>query len=358
MKNLLLLSLCCLLIVSGSASGGSLDETLQKMAGSAVQGYVSPIVTAFGTDLNGGWFHRAPAAEMYGFDLEFGLVAMGASMKNANTTIPGGVGGQFTFDDQQSAQIAQSIPNWNLIPGAQQQAIINKIATTPFNVQLTGPTIVGSKDDFVQVKFPGQTITVNGQSFTIPDNVINTSVTGYLGTISTIPLAAPQLSIGTLVGTQLTFRWLPSYNNADYGKLKYFGFGIQHNPGIWFPQPLPVNLCLSFFTQSLDAGSIFTTKTTAFGINASKTFGPGALNITPYAGFMLESSKMTFSYTSTLTLPNNAGTQLINVNLPLTGDDKSRLTVGLSIKILFLDINADYNIGKYNSETAGLMFII
>ena len=77
MKHILLLSLCCLLMVSSSAYSGSLDETLQKMAGSAVQGYVGPIVTGFGTDLNGGWFHRAPSAEMYGFDLEFGLVAMG-----------------------------------------------------------------------------------------------------------------------------------------------------------------------------------------------------------------------------------------------------------------------------------------
>jgi hypothetical protein len=358
MKNLLLLSLCCLLIVSGSGFAGDLQGTLQKMAGSAVQGYVSPVVTAFGTDLNGGWFHRAPASELYGFDLEFGVVAMGASLKNANTTIPAGIGGSFTFDDQMSQQIAQGIPNFNLLPANTQKAIINQIATTPFNVELSGPTIVGSKNDSISVKLPAQTIIVNGQPYTIPATSIPTSIKGYLGTISTVPLAAPQLSIGTLMGTQLTFRWLPSYNNNDYGKLKYFGFGIQHNPGVWFPQPLPVNLCLSFFTQSLDAGTVFSTKTTAFGINASKTFGPGALNITPYAGFMLESSTMTFTYTSTVNLPYNAGTQQINVNLPLTGDDKSRLTLGLSLKILFLDINADYNIGKYNSETAGIMFII
>jgi hypothetical protein len=120
---------------------------------------------------------------------------------------------------------------------------------------------------------------------------------------------------------------------------------------------LPLDVCASFFTQTLDVGSVLTTKATAFGVNASKRFGPGALNITPYAGFMLESSTMTFNYTSNLTTPGG-GTQQVTVNLPLKGDNKSRLTLGLSLKILFLNINADYNISTYNSYTGGVMFII
>ncbi len=281
MKHLLLLSLCCLLMVSVSAYGGSLEESLQKLAGTGVQGYVGPIVTAFGTDLNGGWFHKSPSAEMYGFDLEFGVVAMGSSFNAASKTIPAGSGGLITFDAAQSLALAQSIPNYNLLPAAQQQAIQNKIANTPFNVQLSGPTIVGSSSDFVQMKVPGQTITVNGQQFTIPDNVITTTLTGYKDNLNTLPLGAAQLTLGTLVGTQVTFRWLPSYQDPSFGKLKYFGFGIQHNPGIWFPTPLPVNLALCFFTQTLDAGTVLTSKATAYGISASKTFGPGPVNVTP-----------------------------------------------------------------------------
>ena len=357
MKKNLLLAVCCLLAASMTANAGSLDSTLQKMAGSAVQGYVGPIVSGFGSDLNGGWFHKAPSAKMFGIDLEFGLVVQGTFFSDAAKTIPSGVGGQFNFDAAQTQQLASSIPNYSLLPAAQQTAIKNQIANTVFSVELTGPTIVGSKTDTVKVKFPGQTITVNGNSFTIPDNTINLGITGYLEDLSVLPLLAPQLSVGTFVGTKFTFRWLPSYTDKDLGEFKYFGFGIQHNPGIWFPNPLPVDLCVSYFTQSFEVGTTFKTEATAFGINASKTFGPGALNITPYAGFMLESSTMTFDYTSSLSTPAG-GTQTIHVNLPLKGDNSSRLTLGMSLKLLFLNINADYNLAKYNSATAGIMFVI
>lgn len=362
MKKLLVLVVCCALIATTGAYSQSLDSTLQKMAGSAVQGYVGPIVSGFGSDLNGGWFHKAPSAKMFGFDLEFGVVAMGTTFSEANKSIPSGVGGDFTFDAAQSATLAAAIPNYNLLPATYQTAIKNQIANTVFKVELTGPTIIGPKTDTVKVKFPGQNITVNTpggpQTYTIPDKLINTGVTGLLDNVTMVPLAAPQLSIGTFVGTQFTFRYLPSVKiNSDIGEFKYFGFGIQHNPGIWFPNPLPVDICASFFTQTLDVGTILTTKATAGGVNVSKRFGPGAINITPYAGFMLESSTMTFDYTATLSTPNG-GTQQVHVNLPLKGENSSRITLGLSIKLLFLNINADYNIAKYNSFTGGVMFII
>ena len=126
MKSLLLLPLCCLLMVSPLAYSGSLDSTLQKMAGSAVQGYVGPIVSGFGADLNGGWFHKAPSAEMYGFDFEVGIVAMGTLFSDANKTIPAGVGGQFSFDATQSELLASSIPNYSSLPSTYQSAITNQ----------------------------------------------------------------------------------------------------------------------------------------------------------------------------------------------------------------------------------------
>jgi hypothetical protein len=362
MKKTLLIAICALFVGSVAAYSQSLDSTLQKMAGSAVQGYVGPIVSGFGADLNGGWFHKAPSAKMFGFDLEFGVVAMATVFSDANKSIPSGVGGDFSFDATQSATLASSIPNYNTLPASYQSAIKTQISNTVFSVELTGPTIIGPKTDTVKVKFPGQTISVNTpggpQNYTIPDNVINTGVTGLLDNVTMVPLAAPQLSIGTIVGTQFTFRYLPSVKiNSDIGEFKYFGFGIQHNPGIWFPNPLPIDICASFFTQKLDVGTIFSTTATAYGINISKRFGPGALNITPYAGFMLESSEMTFDYTSTLSTPNG-GTQQIHVNIPLKGENTSRIILGLSLKLLFININADYNIAKYNSFTGGVMFII
>ncbi|MDD8018076.1 MAG: hypothetical protein PHP42_06860 [Bacteroidota bacterium] len=372
-KNLLTVLICFGLIVSQS-NAQDMAGTMVKLAGDAAKEYVNPIVTGFGADLNGGWFHKAPASKMLGFDLEFGLVAMGTFPSDAAKKIPDGTSGAFRFsggyysgdfvhnpsgEKSQAEIIAQNIPNWNLIPVTNKQDIIDKISAQDFSVGITGGTIVGSKTDTIKIVFPGKTIDfgpsgtrdIPGSSVAIPD------VAGLLENVSVIPLAAPQLSLGTFVGTQFTFRYLPEVEvSKEVGKFKYFGFGIQHNPGIWFPNPLPVDISASFFTQKLSVGTLFVSKATAFGINVSKTFGPGALNVTPYAGFMLESSTMTFDYTAKIT--NSVGTTDLPIHFELEGANKSRLTLGLSLKLLFLNINADYNLGKNNSATAGLMFII
>ena len=102
-------------------------------------------------------------------------------------------------------------------------------------------------------------------------------------------------------------------------------------------------------------GTVFETKATAFGINASKQFGFAFLNVTPYAGFMFESSTMTINYAYSTIGPGNT-TITDNISFELEGENTTRLTVGLSIRLLVLNINADYNFGKNNSATAGLFF--
>ncbi len=381
MKKLLLLAVCGALMLSAPAYSQGLQETLQKVAGNAAVGYVSPITTGFGTDLNGGWFHKAPSTTMFGFDLEFGLVAMGTPYKDADKTFD--TNGNFRFDVTQTQGIVDAAlppPAANDPLLAQKNALraslTNKIANTDFNVRIKGPTAIGNT--FVSnTKTPNDqlSVTLSAQGITIPytnpithitkDTTINLPATvKLLGVggipniqkLSFLPLGAPQLTLGTFVGTQFTFRYLPSYTITDVGKASYFGFGVAHNPGIWFPTPLPVDFSLSYFTQTLKFDPYINAKSTAFGVNVSKRFGPGALNITPYAGFLVESSKMTFTYTPTAVLAN--GVKVPQVNFEIDGANSSRLVLGLSLKLLFLNINADYDIAKYNSFTGGLMFII
>lgn len=363
MKKNLLIVCCAILVASASvfAQDEGVESTLKKMAGDAAKGFVQPIVTGFGANLNGGWFHKAPKSKIFGIDLEVGLVAMGTFTTDENKTFQ--VDGAFKFSGgpvgsgSQAENIASGISNWNLLPNPQKQQVIDQIASQQFQVGIKGPTIVGTKQDTMKITFPGQTITAGSLNYNVPTQVIALDgVTGVLDGAAMIPLAAPQFSIGTIFGTQATFRYLPEVEiDKEIGKFKYFGFGIQHNPGIWFPNPLPIDIAASFFTQNLSVGTIFETKATAFGINASKQFGFAFLNVTPYAGFMFESSKMTISYAYTTIGPGN--TEITdNINFELEGANTTRLTVGLSIRLLVLNINADYNIGKNNSATAGLFF--
>jgi len=229
------------------------------------------------------------------------------------------------------------------------------LTSSPSSVDISGATIIGAEDDFISVHFKGGRVA----GYTLVDTTVVLPIAGFkdLADLGTLPLAAPQISVGTVFGTQLTFRFLPSIAiNDDLGELKYFGFGIQHNPGIWLANPLPVDVSASFFTQSIDIGTLFNATSTAFGVNASYELGFAALNLTPYAGFMFESSNMEVKYKYIVQTP--AGPSEQDIKFELEGENKTRLTLGLSIRLLLININADYNIGKYNSISAGLTFRI
>jgi len=183
------------------------------------------------------------------------------------------------------------------------------------------------------------------------------NVGGFLEQAEFIPLMAPQLSIGTIFGTVATFRYLPTITlNDDLGEFSYFGFGLQHNPAAWLPLEMPVDVSAGLFTQNLKIGDMFKTSAVAFGINASKQFGYEALNVTPYAGFMIESSTMQVSYDFVVDTPTGPNPQKINFDID--GENVTRFTMGLSIRLLIINLNADYNIGQYNNFSLGINLAI
>jgi hypothetical protein len=381
MKNLLLSIVCGAFIAVTAVDSQTLEQTLQKVDGKAAEGYVSPVTNGFSADLNGGWFHRAPSSTMLGFNLEIGVVAMGTPFKNGDKTFD--TNGDFRFDQTETGTLVDAaVPPpaagdpLTAQKNALRTSLSNKIANTDFSIRINGPTASGNQfvsnattpNDQVTVSFSSRAITIpytnpaTGQTkdttLTIPAKAFPLGIGGVpdIQKLSILPLGAPQLTIGTVMGTQLTFRYLPNLNTSGTGKLSYFGFGIAHNPGIWFPTPLPVDLSASYFTQTLKFDPYIVAKASAFGVNVSKQFGPGILNATPYAGFLIESSKMTFSYTPTATLA--AGVVAPPINFELDGANTSRIVLGVSFKLVFININADYDIGKYNSFTGGVMFII
>ncbi|MDP1675802.1 MAG: hypothetical protein Q8L88_02970 [Bacteroidota bacterium] len=360
MKKTFLTVIVFVLVSITFVQAQDLTETLTKMAGSAAQGYVQPVASGFGANLNGGWFHKSPQTKIFGIDLELGLVAMATFTTDENKTFSanGGFrfGGGTPGSGSQAEDIAKNIPNYASLPALQKQQVIDAISSKEFQVGITGPTIVGTKQDTMKIAIPSQTITANGQTYTINGNTQTLDgVVGVLDGSAIIPLFAPQASIGTIYGTQFTFRFLPELEvSPEIGKFKYFGFGIQHNLGMWLPIPV-VDVSASFFTQNLKVGTIFESKATAFGLNASKQLGFAFLNVTPYAGFMLESSKMNVTYNFEVDKGNGV-METIPVAFELEGENKSRITLGLGIRLLVININVDYNIGKQNSATAGVFF--
>ena len=366
MKRVLavLVALALVAAAPSTLQAQSLQSTLENLSMDAAKAYVDPIVSAIGSNANGGWFHRAPMGKILGLDLEVGVVFMATTFKDENKRFD--YTGQFQFSYDEAYKLAQeSFPAANAFAWNQ---LALRLSSQSFNLRVYGPTIVGAKDEYLTIDFPqttynnviipGDSYVIPGQQYT-PRDPSGAAINGLLEGLKALPLFAPQASIGTLFGTQATFRYLPEAKlNDKIGKAKYFGFGIQHNPEVWLGSLLPIDIAVAFYTQNLKVGDLplFEAKTTAYGINASKRLGWGFLNLTPYAGFMLEKSTLTFKYKFNTAFAGQPYTQ--DITFDLEGSNKSRIVVGASIKILFINVNADYNIGKYNSFTLGAMLIL
>lgn len=324
------------------AQTSELEQTLAKITGDASKAYVAPISSAFGANLNSGWVHSAPKATKFSLDIEVGFVAMATLFGSSNQTFSSS--GSFRFN---SAQAEQLIPS--NITGTQRAQIKNEILSRDFTVTISGPTIVGKKTDSIKVVFPGATI----QGQTLAQKTIVLPVTGYLEELPALPLAVPQVTLGTVFGTQVAFRYLPEFDiSPDLGKFKYTGFGIQHNPTMWFPFPIPINLSVGYFTQSLEVGKVFKTSASMFGIFASKRFGPGALNIEPYLGFSMESSNIDVQYDVVYDTPT--GPSPATIKYTLEGENSTRITIGATLKLALLGLSVDYSLAKYNTVSASL----
>ncbi len=342
--------------------GEDLKGFIEGLSMDAASKYVAPIVSAFGMNLNGGWFHKAPSSKIFGFNVEAGLVGMATFYPKGEEYLSFDTSGDFRFDSEQAGELVAGLS----LPALVEDALIDEIVGTEFTVGISGATVIGDPEDYIEISFSGADVTfidpTTGQerTETVGAQVITLPIGGFeaISDLSFLPLAAPQLSLGTVFGTRVTFRYLPSITiDEELGKFKYFGFGIQHNPGVLLPTPLPFDVGVGYFTQTLEIGTLFKVKTTAFGINASKRLGVGPINITPYAGFMIEKSNIDITYDFVL----DEGTideQVIPIAFELEGENRSRITLGLSIRLLMLNFNADYNIGKYNSVTVGVMFTI
>ncbi len=332
--------------------GQDIEGTVESLPEDPLKKFIQPLTNAFGANLNTGWINLAPEDKIQGFDLRFGLVGTGAFI-DSDEQVFQLLDIFFPFSQESASSIAQSIQG--LTP-AQQQLVIDGLKSGELQLDniVSGPTVFGSEDDHLVVEIPAQTITYQGQQLNVPSQTVTIDeVRGILDEPGIFPTVVPQLSVGTFYGTQVTLRWLPNIKlSDDVGDLAYFGFGIQHNPAALLNAELPVDVALSFFTQSLEIGSgILDVSTTAFGLNVSKTYGSFAASVTPYAGFLIEKSTMNIDYDYE---PSPGNTFPISVELE--GENKSRFVLGLGLSVVGLNIFADYNFSDTNTFNATLMY--
>ncbi len=324
----------------------SLEETLSYLSSDAAKSYVAPIVNGFGSNLNSGWFAYPPDAVKLGFTLRVRVMGNGTFFSTDEETFS--TSGTFRYN---SAQADAILANSGINPfSPDYQAARAELLSNEWTVSFSGPTIIGSKDEYLNVRFTGATL--GGQQIAAYEEVIQ-DVNGYLDGLTLLPSANIQLTLGTVYGTNVVLRWFPSIDIQDLGKFTFYGFGLIHNTNVWFKKPLPVDLSVGGYYQNLKVGDIFESSATQFGVYASKTFG-GIFAVTPYVGLSTESSTTTVSYDYNYDTP--AGPQTVNVGFDLDGNNSVAFTAGLSLKLVILNLNVDYKAAKTGTITAGLSF--
>ena len=246
-----LVAVIIILPVPGIYAQNNLSQTLSNLSNDAASAYLVPAVSGFGADINSNWFHEIVQPKILGFDLELSFVGMGTFFNDANKTFS--ATGLFRFNTSQAGTLTSSITN-----STYRKGVINEIITQDLQVGISGPTVVGSKNQNVVITFPGKTFVFDNQSFSVPQqNISLTDVKGYLNNLPILPVATPQLSIGTIVGTSVTLRYLPSIKlNSDLDNINYYGIGIQHNPAEWLNIPIPFDLSIGLIDQTLKVGSV------------------------------------------------------------------------------------------------------
>ena len=283
-------ALVLLVVVPANAQ---VESALSAYTGVNAQAYMSPLVDAFGADLNDAFFYSAYIPKS-GPKFSFELAVMSV-----------------IFDDEDKTFQAQTQGGF--------------VPQTPGTFE--APTIVGNTN---AVTVPGQ----GGTSFSAPG--------GF--DLNSFALAVPQLRIGNLKGTEAVVRFFAAdISDNEISEVDLFGLGIRHSLSQYFESP--IDLALGGLWQSFSMGNNFI-ESTAFtlGVQASKRFAI----LEPYAGVSYDYFQMDVTFDSDV-----GGTpteETINFDATTTG----RLTLGLGLNYVIGHAFAEYNIASANSFAFGL----
>jgi len=205
------------------------------------------------------------------------------------------------------------------------------------------PTVFGNQDPEAELVFRDKATGTVVDRKPVPGGLLNASLA---------PLAVPQLSVGSIAGTDAQVRYLPKRNLADYGSVGFTGLALRHDIDQWIPVPLPLNLAVQGAWNQLlleDADENEILDASGWALNAQVSKSVPVLPVTFYGGLQYENFSVDYSYTFT----GPSGEQEIFLSQDASTD--VRALAGVTLSILVLQINADYAISNgSNIATVGV----
>jgi len=162
---------------------------------------------------------------------------------------------------------------------------------------------------------------------------------------SYVPFLIPHIEIGSLFGTELLLRLLPSSQiNTSIGSVSYYGVGLRHSISQYFPLPL-LDISAQLMYQHLAAGDVLTMNAWNLALLASIDLPI----ITVYGGVQLEQADMQVNYTF-----DQAPLPVTPVSLDLSSAQNARFTLGATVKLLLFYINAQYTAAPISTFGVGV----
>ncbi|MCD6117371.1 hypothetical protein J7K93_10170 [bacterium] len=289
MKRYIIIMSCMFLMMNAFAlQAQDIENNVSKYTSVNGKLYLQPLADAFGANLNSGFFYSAKI-KTFGLHIDFGIKAMYAPIPADKKT--------FTPQPEMGWQ-------------------------PPAGTIL--PTIFGDEEN----------VTVNG--IELPGGVLDTDF---------FPLAVPQLTVGSLLGTDFTLRYVKYKIDDEIGDIKLYGWGIRHNLSQYFPLMF-VDIAAAYYHQKFTVGDIIDATATFAGLQASYSVSV----LTLYGAAGMEKSTLNISYTYT------DGSQSTAVAFDLKGENHFRTTIGAALNLYVVKIHADYNMSAQKVISGGVVF--
>jgi hypothetical protein len=271
-----------------SAFSQDIEDLVSKYTDENGKGYMQPLADAFGATFNSGLFHSAHLKKM-GFQMYLGIIPSVAFISEKRETFTATTEGSFT--PVQTAEV---------------------------------PTLFGPSES-TEVSGDGGTV------YVFPGGL----------NVTMVPFAVPQLTLGSVFGTDVTIRYFSFSLNEDFGDLKLFSWGLRHSISQYIPA-LPLDLAVGFYNQYFSLADLVESNSWMISAQASKHIKI----FTIYGGLGYENSKMDISYTSE--------EDATEISFNLKGSNTIRFTAGVTFNLGPVKLNIDYNLADQSVLSAGL----
>ena len=291
--------LVVLLAICSPLYAQDLEDYVSKYTSENGKGYMQPLADAFGANINSGLYHgaRIPA---FGFNIYIGVETMMALIADDQKVFTA------TTEDFFSPQTMEE--------------------TATIFGSTTGARVIGTDD-------AGNP---TGAAYNFPGGL----------DVSKVPLAVPQVTVGSILGTEATLRFIQVTLDDNYGKVKLVGFGVRHSISQYLKN-FPIDLAAGFFIQKLEVGDIIEANAKYFGVQGS--YSKSILTFYGGVGFESANLDITYDYESG---DNTTST----ISFDLDADNSARFTAGVAVNLILVKLHADYNFGAQKVLAIGLGF--